>query len=159
MLSKPYFWVILGVITLAGLVSAFGYARHHMPAFAYARHHGGWVSPEKKADWLVEITAKELNLSADQKTKLNGIKDEILTKMQGFKGMREGVRDEILSQIKNQNVDQVKLNQLFGEKEAQFKEMRTFLIAKFTEFHDLLTPEQRTKLVEELDKFHKRNHE
>jgi len=145
MFDKPQFWVILATIALGGVIAGFG----------YARHGSGWISPEKKADWLVEIASKELDLSTDQKAKLNQIKDEVLAKMQTFRGLREGLREEVLSQVRKESVDQQKLNQLLGEKEAQIKEMRTFLVAKFAEFHGMLTPEQRLKLAEGLDRFHK----
>ena len=121
-----------------------------------ARHRFHKASPEKKVEMIVKKITKELDLDEQQQTKLNQIKTELLDKHKAFHETRSEFVDEIRSQISSSQIDQDKLNAMFTEKEDQFKEMRTFAISKFAEFHAVLTPEQRSKLVEHMDKFKER---
>jgi len=41
---------------------------------------------------------------------------------------------------------------LYQKKEAQDKEMREFLMDKFVQFHNMLTPEQKAKAIEWMEK-------
>ena len=88
----------------------------------------------------------------------NQIKDEILVKVQKVKGSHEEMFKTLLSQVQRESVDELALNQLFEEKEPEFKEMRSFLIAKFAEFHGILEPGQRVKLAELMKKLHRKKH-
>lgn len=110
-------------------------------------------SPEKKAEWVVKKISNELNLDDNQKAKLNDIKSEFLTKHQSIGDMKSEIWDEMYKQVISEKIDEEKLNALFAEKETQFKDMRTFSISKFAEFHAMLTPEQRNELSEKMKKF------
>jgi len=70
--------------------------------------------------------------------------------------MKSEIWNEVNMQVKAENIDEEKLNALFAEKEMQFREMRTFLISKFTEFHEVLTANQRAELAEKMTKFKER---
>jgi len=111
-------------------------------------------SHEKKVNWMIKKIAKELKLNEQQKVELDRIKDEIMAKKAEFKIEHQEIKNAVLSQVKRDTVDQAALNSLFGDKELEFKEMRAFLIDKFAEFHNILTPEQRLKLAKRMEKFH-----
>ena len=114
-----------------------------------------WHSPEKRAEWIVERTSKELNLNEQQRAKLNSIKNDILAKRNDFESIHSGILDEVLSEVKSETLNQEKLNKAFESREAKFKEMRSFLVSKFAEFHDMLNAEQRVKLSERLEALRK----
>ncbi len=118
-----------------------------------ARHQFYRASPEKKAEMIVKKITKELDLNEQQQTKLNQIKTDLLNKHTELHVTGGEFIDEIRSQISFSQIDQDKLNAIFKEKEDQFREMRTFAISKLAEFHAMLTPEQRGKLIEHMDKF------
>lgn len=103
--------------------------------------------------------AKELKLNEQQKVELEQIKDEILAKKAEFKINHQEIKNAVLSQVKSDTVDQAALNGLFEDKELEFKEMRAFLVDKFAEFHNILTPEQRLSLAEKMEKFHSKRHQ
>ena len=102
--------------------------------------------------------AKELKLNKQQKVELDRIKDEIMVKKAEFKVNHDEIKNAVLSQVKSDSIDQAALNGLFGDKELEFKEMRAFLINKCAEFHSILTPEQRLKLADKMEKFHSKKH-
>lgn len=141
------------VILLIGLVGIFS-SCHRRPSFC--KFYG---SPEKKTKWIQKKISKELNLNENQKVELKRITDEILTKRQEFKGSHAEIFNAMLAQVQSDAMDQEKLNQLFEDKELEFKEMRFFLISKVAEFHNILTPEQRQKLAAKMEKFHSKWHQ
>ena len=126
---------------------------HHRP---YGFFHG---SHQKKADWITKRIAKELKLNDQQKAKLDQIKNEVLAKHGDFKEIHNGMYEAFLTEVKSESANQDKLNQLFLDREAKMKEMRSFMIEKFAEFHEILTPGQRAKLAEKMEKFHEDHHQ
>lgn len=115
--------------------------------------HCGWnASPEEKADRITKRIAKELDLRPEQKTKLDKIKTDILARKADFKGVHAGLREMALGQIRASTVDVAKVNQSLDEREAKIKELRTFMVAEFVEFHDMLDSTQREKLASKLEK-------
>lgn len=117
------------------------------------RHCGWHSSPEQKADRIAKRIAKELDLRPEQRTKLDKIKTDILSRKADFQAVHAGFGELALGQIRAATVDPSKLNQGLEEREAKMKELRSFLVAEFTEFHDMLDPAQREKLASKLERF------
>lgn len=124
---------------------------------AGCRHpHCGWGgSPEEKADKVAGRLAKELGLTEAQKSRLDAIKNDVMARKGDFKALKEGFHAEAVAQIRAGSVDVDKLNADLSEREAEAKELRAFLVAKFAEFHAILEPAQREKLAQRLEKHHK----
>jgi Spy/CpxP family protein refolding chaperone len=49
--------------------------------------------------------------------------------------------------MRSADIDKSRLNALLEKNQTQANEMLRFVFSKFTEIHDMLTPEQREKLV------------
>ena len=139
---------VLAGVGIAGALFLAGCGHVHGKGFCH-----GWGGD--KADWVVNKISSELDLNDTQKAKLNSLKDEVLKKKDEFKGDHEAMLAEIRTQLLSDKLDQAKINQLFVSRQAKHDEMRQFLIAKVAEFHAVLTPEQRTKLVNKLEAWHK----
>jgi periplasmic protein CpxP/Spy len=119
------------------------------------RHGHG--SPEKKAEWIVSKISSELDLTDEQKLELNRIKDEALEKYREHREERKTVHARIVNLITSDTLDVDEVNKIFDEREKKQKEMRPFIIEKIVEFHRILKPEQKEKLVRKLEKFMKRH--
>ncbi len=141
--------LVVGLLLFAFVVGAFFMSGCHRRASVFHR-----ASPEKRAEWVVKRLSSELDLNENQKKEVNRIKDEILAKRKDFKVDHQQMYETVLSQVKGESVDEARLNQLFQDKETQFKEMRGFMISKFAEFHKVLTPVQREKLASKMNEFH-----
>lgn len=114
--------------------------------------HCGWKSsPEDKANHIVKRISKELDLSAEQKTKLEKIKVEVLAKKEDFKSLHMGMRDMLLSQLRAPKIDEAMVNQSLDEREAKMKELRGFMVTEFAEFHAMLDSTQREKLASRIE--------
>ncbi len=72
--------------------------------------------------------------------------------------MREESFNDIKEMMLSSQLDQARLNARVEKIQAHTSDLIRFVFTKFTELHDMLTPEQRTKLVEEMEKHAQRAH-
>jgi Spy/CpxP family protein refolding chaperone len=122
-------------------------------ALSGCNRHCGWnASPEKKADHIAKKIASELDLSAEQKLKLDKIKLDLLGRKGEFQAVHAGMKDMLMGQLRGASVDTAVINKGLDEREGKMKEMRGFLVSEFAEFHAMLTPAQREKLAVRLEK-------
>ncbi len=115
-------------------------------------------APEKRAEHVVKHLVGTLNLDAAQTEKLEKIKDEFLARHAGISNAREESVKEARDIMVSAEIDQAKLNALVEKKQAEANNLIRFVSAKFTEIHDMLTPDQRTKLAAEMEKHASRAH-
>ena len=155
--GKKTILIFILVIALGGF--GLHYCGHHRDGGYHGHHgwhHGG--NPEKKAEYIVKRIKSKLDLTDAQVVKVNKIKDDILAKRKEMKSLKKGIAKEVIAQTKKDKVDQEKLNQLFASKEKKIKELRGFMVAKYAEFHAILTPKQRKELAELMEDRFKRWH-
>jgi Spy/CpxP family protein refolding chaperone len=147
MFVKP---LIIGlvIILVIAIIFAMGGCRKK---FAHGCFHS---SPEKKADWVVNKITKELDLNEQQESKLNDIKKEILAKKGEYKNDHRQIFDTVVTEVRKENIDQVKIKMVFEDKHKNMEEMIPFVISKLSEFHSVLTPEQREKLANKMQEFY-----
>ena len=145
----------LRTFSLLVLMLAFG------ATFAFGKHdHAG-----RGIDRMVAKMEKELNLTKDQSTKIRAILSEDTAGMgemramhrehggmapMGGMGMMGG--PEFAKQLRADKVDTEALNKGFEERQTQMREMHAKHLAKFVAIHDVLTPEQRAKAADEMEK-------
>ncbi len=137
----------LAILILTGGFMLTGCGPHHPGKFFFG-------SPEKRADWIAKKIARELKLDESQKIKLASIKQDILTHHKKPRPEREQMHDAIKAQLLSDQIDETTLNQLFEQQHENHSGMKKYFISKFAEFHAILTPAQRQKLVGKLEKFH-----
>jgi Spy/CpxP family protein refolding chaperone len=114
-------------------------------------------TPEQRAARFVEHIADELKLDDAQKVKLDRIKEEFLVKRLEMITERNETYDETIALMKSDRIDQAKFNALIEKSQARTGEAVKFFFTKFAEFHDMLTPEQRTKVVEHLNELREKH--
>jgi Spy/CpxP family protein refolding chaperone len=109
-------------------------------------------TPEQRAESMVKHLATELKLDSSQTAKLEKIKDEFLTMRPGMINMRAETVREANDLMRGAEIDKARLNALVDKNQVKMNEMIRFVADKFTEIHDMLTPEQREKLVLMIEK-------
>jgi protein CpxP len=110
-------------------------------------------TPEERADFFVSRIASSLDLTKEQVDKVNKIKDELLARTKTSSGERETTYKELIEMVKNDKLNRDSVENFINKREAKMKELKPFIIDKIVEFHYILTPEQRNKVAEKLDKF------
>ena len=115
-------------------------------------------TPEQRAEYVVKRMTTELALSDAQKAQLEKIKDEFLARRTEMPKMRAETVKEANELMRSAEIDKARLNALVAKTQAQANDMISFVTAKFTEIHDMLTPEQREKLVKHIEEHMQHGH-
>jgi Spy/CpxP family protein refolding chaperone len=79
------------------------------------------------------------------------MKREFLAKGQEMKKTREEIYDQMIGFMRSPSIDQAALSSSVEKGKVRLDDLNSFLFAKFTEFHDMLTPEQREKAAKEME--------
>mgnify|MGYP003597251757 CR=1 FL=1 len=109
-------------------------------------------SPEERAEWMAKKISKELDLNDAQKQVLNKIKDEIVAKHKAEKSNRDLQFAELTKLIRSETIDNKKLTELRQRHRAERETMEAMFVEKALELHKVLTPEQRNKAADLLEK-------
>jgi len=114
--------------------------------------------PEKKANYIVKRMTKTLKLSEVQSTEVRKIVNDLMSKGQDLMGDKQKHHAVLLKQLRSDQIDMDLISNLADEKTGQIDEMKSLMITKFSELHAILTPEQRTKLADLIEKKTARRH-
>jgi Spy/CpxP family protein refolding chaperone len=115
-------------------------------------------TPEKRAEHVVKHLVETLKLDATQAEKLEKIKGEFLARQAGMRNTREETMKAAREMMVSPQIDPAALNARIEKTQAQADDLIRFLFTKFAETHDMLTPEQRSKLAGEMEKYASRAH-
>lgn len=113
-------------------------------------------SPEERAEWMAKRITKELDLNDSQKQVLNKIKDEIVAKHKAEKGNHEIQLQEMTTLLRADTIDNARLTALRKRHQAHRESMEAMFVEKTLELHKVLTPEQRNKAADLMEKHMKK---
>ena len=100
--------------------------------------------------FMLEKIVKDLNLTDAQKSQLQSIKDEIKAKMQSRKKDNSSGMSDFGDAFKQDKLDKETLKSIEQKYEANREEMKDFMMDELIKFHDVLTPDQRTQVVQKI---------
>ncbi|AFM13342.1 Spy/CpxP family protein refolding chaperone [Turneriella parva] len=109
-------------------------------------------SPEERAEWVTKKITKELDLNDSQKQTLAAIKADLLAKHAAEKTEREAQLKQFTELMRKDTIDQAKLTELKKKHQQMRDRAEEQFLAKIVEFHKVLTPEQRNKSADLLQK-------
>jgi Spy/CpxP family protein refolding chaperone len=130
------------------LITIYG-CRHRMAAMC------GPKDLKNHVETMTKELSKKLDLTDEQKNQLNIIKDEIIVKLSERRKHRAEMFTIIREEIQKETIDQKRLENLFDSRKQFREDMHKFMLNKLTEFHSMLSKEQRIKLntlIEKLEK-------
>jgi len=139
---------LIGTLALAVLVAG------ALSVSACNRHR----SATDRADWIAGKIAKELDLTDEQKAKLQAVKDEFLAARAAMRTEHDAIFSELLLQVQSDQLDQGKLLQLMERHQALQTRLAPKVLAKAAEFHAGLTSKQKAEAAEQLKRLHERMH-
>ena len=137
---KKGIYVLLVSVLIAGVAGLAGCRRH---------------SHEHKAAFMVDYISESLDLTENQKEQLNQIKDEVLEKGRQMHANKESMHEELIVQLRSEEIDKVRMMEMIAEHRAQMDEIIDLLVNRLAEFHKTLTLEQKEKLIAKLETFKK----
>jgi len=135
-------------------ISLIGMLISGVALFSGCRRH----SYGHKAEFIVDYISETLDLNESQQTQLDQIKDELIAKAQGMHADRESMREELVAQLRSEEIDQERVKTLVAEHRAKMDEIVDLIVVRLAEFHKTLTPEQKEKLIAKIETFKKWHH-
>jgi Spy/CpxP family protein refolding chaperone len=137
----------LTILLIGMLISGVG-------LFSGCRRH----SHSHKAEFMVDYISETLDLNENQQEQLDQIKDELLTKAKDMHADKASMHEELVVQLRSEEIDQVRVKNLIAEHRAKMDEIVDLVVTRLSEFHQTLTPEQKEKLVAKIETFKKWHH-
>lgn len=117
--------------------------------FTACKHH------TNRTGFIFDYVTEALDLTETQQIKLESIRDEIMALVDIMHEDKDEVHAILKEQITSETVDKEVIRQLVADHRSKMDSILELAIVRLSEFHSDLTPEQRTKLVEKLEKFEK----
>jgi len=106
------------------------------------------VTPPERA---TEFVTAHLDLSDEQTRKVAPLAENMFAEKEELLEMRKTLNNEIIAQMKSDNADATKLEAVLNKNIEQLRLKLAKFSTSFAEFHAILTPEQRTELVEKME--------
>lgn len=135
---------LASVTALAGGLAACGHRAHQGPA-----------SPEQLAEWrgkAVERVSRKLELSAEQRQKLDLLADRLLAQRSALMGQGARPREEMRALVAGERFDRARALQLLEEKTRTLQQSTPEVIGALADFYDSLQPAQQAEVRALLDK-------
>jgi uncharacterized membrane protein len=136
MLNKQF--GIIGFIFFLSLIVGFTGCKRH-------------ATPGEKMDRIIAYLTGDLNLTPEQTEMLDRFKNDFKNRIIEIKSAKELVKNEVFIQLKSDNINQEKLLEAISGVRTEVDEMIPVIISNLAEFHKTLSPEQRSKLIEQLE--------
>ena len=139
MVNKKHY-VAIAAFLLAALV-----------LFAGCRHS----SPAHRADKMIGHISDELDLTPVQKEMLEQFKEEMLDRRDKMQAERHLQMEVLMTEIKKDTMDKDRLMAMYEASKPKFDDAAAYVVSSMVEFHSTLTPDQRAKLIENLERLKK----
>jgi periplasmic protein CpxP/Spy len=141
--------ILFGGILVAALGLLAGFAANHelRPKRAY-----GFLS------FRVNSILDEIKANDSQRAQVNAIKDELFKDGLALKQANRALRKELIAQWDSDAVDSAKIHALVDERVEAFRAFASKAADDAVKVHDLLSPEQRAQLKQELEE-HAHSHD
>ncbi|HET7153236.1 MAG TPA: Spy/CpxP family protein refolding chaperone [Candidatus Kapabacteria bacterium] len=104
-------------------------------------------------DFALGGIEKQLNMTDDQKKQFTQILADVDTFRRKTFQDNAGNLDRFFTQFKADKMNADTLKQVSNDMEKVYKETAEFVEKKLTEFHDMLTPEQRKNITQQVTMF------
>ena len=139
-MGKSQVFMGAAVITLAATILGFAGCNRHR-------------SPEERIAHKLDHIGYHLDLTEQQQGKLNEVKNEILQVRSAMRDDHQAMLNEVITQVGSDRISQATVLGLLDQHYALMKQAAPQVIAKVSELHATLTPEQKAKAVERLTWF------
>jgi Spy/CpxP family protein refolding chaperone len=145
---------VLGVFALLAATKAYVFAREG------GWHHGwhGPLTPEAIASRIehgVKYVLSEVDATADQKAKVTAILQAAATDVQGLREQHLAARTQVHEILSAQTIDRARLETVRADELRLADQASKRVVTAIADAAEVLTPEQRTKLIEEMQEEHR----
>ena len=139
-MRKSQMFVAVMVITLAATFSGLPGCNRHQ-------------SPEERIVRNLDYVAYFLDLTEQQRGKLNEVKNAILQARRAMRDERQAMLNEVITQVESDRINQASVLDLLDQHNALMRQAAPQVVAKVSELHATMTAEQKAEAVEHLTWF------
>lgn len=133
-------------------------------AFMGCDHRGAWpdddpslqAARERRINYVKARLAEKLDLTDTQQAEMDRMIDELKAKGDEIRAQRPEMKTRFIDALRQDHLEADDLLRLIDSKRPEFEELLAMAAEKIAEFHNMLTPEQRAKLISELEYHSKR---
>ena len=136
---------ILSTVGLVVLGTAF--------AVGASKSHSGWCGSHDNGHRKIDRIAEKLDLNETQKTKLQAVQESFQGVRQAMSQARGQTFDEVLDLVSSDTLDQSRVQGIVKRHQAIVEDFTPEVTAKIADFHAVLTPEQKSRAAEFLQKW------
>jgi len=149
--------IIAGAVL--GLLTVLVGAKAYVYAAGGGWHHGwhGEMSAEQIADRIeggVKYVLSEVDATADQKAKVTAIFQAAATDVQAMRDQHLAARTQIHEIMSAPTIDRERLENVRADELRLADQASKRIVTAVADAAEVLTPEQRTKLMEEMQEHH-----
>jgi Spy/CpxP family protein refolding chaperone len=149
--------LILSTVGLMVLGTAF--------AFGASKSHSGWCGSHDggfmPTHWgkhddgqrRIDRIAEKLDLNETQKAKLQAVQESFQEVRQAMSQARVQTVDEVLDLVSSETLDQSRVQGIVKRHQSIVEDFTPKVTAKIADFHAVLTPEQKSRAAEFLQKW------
>ncbi|MFH0780643.1 MAG: Spy/CpxP family protein refolding chaperone [Pseudomonadota bacterium] len=105
-------------------------------------------------DFVIDYLEEVLDLDTVQQAKLAEIRKELTEKLATLKDSRQKIQPMLKEQLVAEMVDTKVIKQAIAQHRQELDSMIDLAVDRLAEFHAILTPAQRQKLITKLEKWH-----
>jgi Spy/CpxP family protein refolding chaperone len=111
-------------------------------------YHRACADPQAHAAAITKEIAEQLQLTAEQMTKLDAVKDDLIAKGQAFHAAHDQTRERVIQLLAQPSLDQTAILGIVQERTAALNDSAAQAVIKIAAFYDSLDDAQRSKLRE-----------
>ena len=137
--------LILSTVGLMVLGTAF--------AVGASKSHSGWCGSHDDGYRKIDRIAEKLDLNGAQKAKLQAVQESFQEVRQAMSQARAQTFDEVLDLVSSETLDQSRIQGIVKQHQSIVENFTPKVTAKIADFHAVLTPEQKARAVEFLQKW------
>ena len=84
------------------------------------------------------------------------MRQEFLAKQPAMKKTREETFDQLITMMRTPSLDKSRITSLAEQNKAQADDLIGFIFSKYSEFHAMLSAEQREKAAQEMERWRRK---
>jgi len=143
--------IAIGVASLAavGLLAGFASKWEHR-------------DPQRAQEFMskrIDRLLDQINATPEQRAKINEIKDQLMQQGTALRQAHRDLKKELITQWQSPQVDAAKIHAMVDQRVEEFRARAQQAADAMVQLHDVLTPEQRAQVQQELSKHHGRHAE
>ena len=110
----------------------------------------------KKHAFVLDYISETLDLSQEQESQLAAIKEDVQTRMAALRDDRAAMAVTVKEQLAMDQMDETLIRAMVEEHRSKMDGVIDLVVDRLMVFHKNLTPGQKEKLIEKIDKFESR---